>query len=49
MTETDEEIEARVRAEIGTLTTIRLRILGPYEVAALLRLLDKEREERSRK
>ncbi len=46
--ETDAEIEARIRREIAEFPTIgRLRLPGAYEVAALLRLLDEERERRT--
>lgn len=42
-TETDEEIESRVRRELFDVEPTRLRIPGPFEIVALLRLLDKAR------
>jgi hypothetical protein len=41
--ETDAEIETRIREEMAGFQPIKLRVLGPYEIAALLRLLDRER------
>ncbi len=47
MNETDAEIEARIRREMAEFPTIgRIRLLSGYEIAALLRILDKERETR---
>jgi hypothetical protein len=41
--ETDVEIETRTRAEMADNQPTKLRVLGPYEIAALLRQLDRER------
>lgn len=41
--ETDIEIETRTRAEMADNQPTKLRVLGPYEIAALLRQLDRER------
>jgi hypothetical protein len=40
---TDIEIETRTRAEMADIHPTKLRVLGPYEIAALLRQLDRER------
>ncbi len=43
--ETDDEIEIRVRREMVMFAPIKLRIPGPYEIIALLRQLDKLRDQ----